>query len=157
MGLSLNELSGGGKSWSPSNIGDKIKGRIVSIERRQQTSMDDGSLLTWDDGSPRLMTVVTLQTDLRDDDDDDGQRNLYLKGGRNFEAAEGKGHSGEVALAEAAKKAGATSIEEGATLAFAMTGTAKPRTRGYQGAKLYTAQYEAPKQAVSTDDLFDDE
>ena len=156
MGLSLNEISGGGKSWSPQNIGDMITGTIVGVERKQQTSMDDGSLLTWDDGSPRMMTVVTLQTELRDDDDDDGVRALWLKGGKNFEAAEGKGHSGEVALAEAAKKAGANSIDEGAKLTFAHTGVAKAKTRGYQGAKLYTAKYEPPRQTVATDELFDD-
>ena len=156
MGLSLKEISGGGKSWSPQNVGDKITGKIVSVERKQQTSMDDGSLLTWDDGSPRMMTVVGIQTDLRDDDDDDGVRSLWLKGGKNFEAAEGKGHSGEVALAEAAKKAGSSSVDEGANLTFAMTGVAKAKTRGYQGAKLYTAKYEPPRQTVATDDLFDE-
>ena len=82
-------------------------------------------------------------------------RTLWLKGGKNFEPQTGSGRSGEVALAEAAKAAGASSIDEGATLQFAFTGIAKPTTRGYQGAKLYTAKYTPPVQSVATSDLFD--
>lgn len=154
-GLAIGEIAGGGKAWSPENIGDRISGEIILIERRQQRSFDGGTPLTWDDGSPRMLTYIELQTDLRESDDDDGVRALYLKGGKNFEPAEGKGHSGEVALVEAAKKAGLKSIEPGCTLTDVLTGIAKPTTRGYQGAKLYTMKLEAAKQSVALDD-FDD-
>ena len=153
--LALTDLEGGGKSWAPDSIGDKIVGKITSVKRVQQTDFSTGEPLTWSNGDPRMQTVVELQTDLRDSDDDDGVRTLWLKGGKNFEANEGTGRAGEVALAEAAKKAGAKSIDEGATLKFALTGFAKPTTRGYQPAKLYTAEYEAPTQSVSADDLWD--
>lgn len=156
MSLSLNELAGGSKAWSPETIGDKITGKIVSIKRVQQTDFTTGAPLTWSNGDPRMQTVVELQTDVRDSDDDDGIRTLWLKGGKNFEAATGAGQSGEVALAQAAKEAGANEIAEGATLQFAYTGDSKPTTRGYQPAKLYTARYTAPVQSVSADVLFDD-
>lgn len=155
MPLPLSEIGGGGKSWSPETIGDKISGRIRLVDRRAQRAFGGGEELTWDDGRPRLLTYIEIETDLRDDDDDDGVRALYCKGGRNFEAAEGSGTSLEVAVAEAVKAAGCNSIDEGGTLAVAHTGVAKPTTRGYQGAKLYRAQYKAPVTSVSADDLFD--
>jgi hypothetical protein len=151
--LSLNDLSGGSKSWAPENIGDKISGIITSVKRVQQTDFTTGAPLEWSDGSPRLQTVVELQTDDAINGDDDGIRAVWLKGGRNFEAAEGSGSSGEVALADAAKEAGATSIDEHAKLTIVMSGRSKPTTRGYQPAKLYTAQYKAPVASINLDDL----
>jgi hypothetical protein len=156
-GLDINEIAGGGKAWSPDEVGDKISGTITLVERRQQRSFDGGAPLTWDDGSPRMLTYVELETSLKDDADDDGVRALYLKGGRNFEAAVGSGASGEVALVEAAKKAGLSSIEAGCKLTVVHSGVAKPTTRGYQGAKLYTMKLEAAKSSVSVDDLFDND
>ncbi len=156
MGLELNEIEGGGKAFSFEEIGDRVDGIIRLIERRQQRSFDGGAPLTWDDGSPRLLTYVELETDLRDSDDDDGVRALYAKGGRNFEPAEGSGTSMEVAIAEAAKNAGLKSIDEGARLQVVFSGRAKPSTRGFQPAKLFTAKLEAPKASVSTEALFAD-
>jgi len=155
MSLDLNDLAGGSKSWKP-EMGEKISGKIATVKRVQQTDFSDGTPLTWSDGSPRMQTVVELQTDERNDDDDDGIRSIWLKGGKNFEPADGTGSSGEVALAEAAKSSGASSIEEGAKLTVVCSGVAKPTTRGYQPAKLYTMKYEAPKQSISVDAMFDD-
>lgn len=155
MPVSLDDLGGGGKSWQH-EVGDKISGTIVSVKRVQQTDFTTGEPLTWSNGDPRMQTVVELQTDNRDGDDDDGIRTLWLKGGKNYEAQTGSGQSGEVALAQAAKDAGAKSIEEGAKLQFACTGLAKPTTRGFQPARLYTAKYTAPISSVQADDLFDD-
>ena len=155
MPLSLSEIGGGGKSWSPENVGDKIAGRIRTVERRPQREFGGGADLTWDDGRPRLLTYIELETDLSESDDDDGVRAIYAKGGRNFEPATGTGTSMEIAIAEAVKNAGCTSIDEGGMLVIQHTGVAKPTTRGYQGAKLYRAQYKAPVQSVSSDDLFD--
>lgn len=155
MPLALSELGGGSKAWSADQVGDKIQGRIKLVERRQQRGLEGGGLLTWDDGSPKMITYIELETTLHDDDDDDGVRALYAKGGRNHEPASGTGTSMEVAIAEAVKATGASSIDEGGQLVVQHTGVAKPSTRGYQGAKLYRAQYVPPTTSVSTDDLFD--
>jgi len=154
MPVSLSDIGGGGKSWSPETIGDKIAGTIRLVERRPQREFGTGKDLMWDDGRPRLLTYIELDTELRDDDEDDGVRALYAKGGKNFEAAQGTGTSMEVAIAEAVRAAGEKAIEEGATLQVAFTGIAKPTTRGYQGANLFKAHYKAPVTSVSTDDLF---
>jgi len=155
-GLNINDLAGGSKSWKPENIGDQISGIITDAKRVQQTDFTSGDPLTWSDGSPRMQTVIELQTDERNDDDDDGVRSVWLKGGRNYEAAQGSGQSGEVALAEAAKEAKVETIEEGGKLTMRMTGFSKPTTRGYQPAKLYAAKYEAPKASLAASDLWDD-
>ena len=157
MSFNIGELEGsGGASWKPETIGDKITGTIVKVERVQQTDFTTGSPLEWSDGSPRMQTVVTLQTTLEENSDDDGVRSLWLKGGKNYEAAEGEGKSGEIALAQAAKDAGVTSIDEHGKLTFAFTGRSKPTTRGYQPARLYSAKYEAPVASISANDLWDD-
>ena len=157
MPVALNEMGGGGKSWSGAEIGDKIEGRIRLAERRQQTAFNSSERLTWDDGSPRMLTYLEIETSLRDDDDDEGVRAFYAKGGRNYEPAQGTGTSAEVAIAEAVKAAGATAIEEGGTIAIMLSGFAKPTTRGYQPANLYRCQYKAPVSSVSVDDLFSNE
>ena len=152
----INEIASGGKFWSPENLGDKISGIIKLVERRQQRNFTTGDPEVWSDGKPKMLTYIELETDRRESDDDDGVRALYCKGG-NFEVATGSGVALEKAIVEAVKAAGAASIDEGARLAVAHTGLAKPTTRGYQPAKLYTAQYEAPKASVAVSDLFSDD
>jgi hypothetical protein len=154
MSFDIGDLDGGSTSWKPENIGDKISGTIISIKRVQQTDFTSGEPLEWNDGSPRMQTVVDLQTSETVNGDDDGIRSLWLKGGKNYEAAEGKGRSGEVALAEAAKAANVTTIDEHATLEAIMSGRSKPTTRGYQPAKLYEMRYTPPVASVSADDLW---
>jgi hypothetical protein len=39
-----------------------------------------GEPLFWDDGKPRMQTVITLLTEHRDGPDDDGRRRVYAKG-----------------------------------------------------------------------------
>ena len=155
--VNISDLESGGKSWTPEELGDKISGKIILVERRQQRDFTTGEGLNWDDGSPRLLTYIELQTDERDPEieDDQGIRALYAKGG-NYDVAEGKGQAMEKAIVAAVKAAGAKSIDEGAKLTVAQTGRAKATVRGYQPARLYTAKYEAPTASVDVDDLFDD-
>lgn len=150
-------FGGGGHAAKFDDLGDTVEGEITNVELVQQTSIDDGSLLTWDDGSPRMQLVITLKTDDRDadDEDDEGIRRVYCKGGK-FEVDQGSGKALKEAVAEAVKKAGAKSIEEGATLKVGYTGIGKKKTRGHSAPKLYTAKYTAPTSKVSADDLWDD-
>src|ERR1700691_1395917 len=63
-------------------IGDKIQARVTGKELRQQSDFDAGRLLTWPDGRPKLQVVLTivLAPNQRDDGEDDGVRNLYVRG-----------------------------------------------------------------------------
>jgi hypothetical protein len=148
-------FGGGGKAAKFESIGDSVEGRIEDVVVSQQTSMEDNTPLTWPDGRPREQLVITLATDLREGDDDDGIRKLYAKGGK-YEAAEGTGTSMKDAIADAVKKAGARSIDEGGTLRVGHTGIGKKTNRGYSAPKLYRAVYTPPKASVGADDLFDE-
>lgn len=148
-------FGGGGRAAKFENIGDKVKGIITDVDVVQQTDMDTNQPLTWADGRPRMQLVVTLETGERVDDNDDGMRKVYAKGGR-YEVAEGTGTSMKDAIADAVKKAGSGSLDAGGTLVVAHTGLAKRTNRGFNPAKLYRAQYEAPVKTVSGADLFDD-
>lgn len=156
MPVALSDLGGGARAWSPENIGDKISGRITLAEQRQQRNLDTKQLEFWPDGQPKMLLYIELETDTHIDENDDGMRALYAKGGVNFEAAQGEGQAMSVAIAEAVKATGERQIEEGAQLAVAFTGLAKPTARGMNPAKLYRAQYKAPISSVSVNDLFDE-
>lgn len=150
-GLDIGDIAGGGKAAQFDEIGDKVSGKITLIERRQQRAFEDGAPLSWDDGTPRMLTYVELQTDERADDDDDGIRACWMKGG-NFEIAEGKGLSAEAALVAAAKEAKAKTIDEGGKLTVVFSGRGKPTVRGYQPSKLWVMRYEAPTSSIDVDD-----
>lgn len=81
MSSTLDDLlASGGKSFKFENPGDTVTGTIAAIDVRQATEFGTGKPLTWDDGRPQEQIVVTLQTDLAEDGDDDGKRNVYVKG-----------------------------------------------------------------------------
>jgi hypothetical protein len=126
-------------------IGDKHAGRILAMNERQQTDIN-GRLLAFDDGTPRMQWVITLETA----DGDNVQ--LYAKGG-NFKAAKGEGQSMLSAIGAAVRAAGATAVDVGGQLAVAYTGDSAAQP-GRFPAKLYTAQYQAPAAASVPLDLF---
>lgn len=131
-------LGGGGKTAKFENPGDTIKGTIAAPpELRQQTDIGTGAPATWDNGDPKMQLVVQLQTDLRDDAEDDGIRNLYVSGG--FKRA-----SLQKAVADAVRTAKAKGLEVGGTLAVRFTGEEPPSKKGFSPAKLYAAQYQPP-------------
>jgi hypothetical protein len=142
--------SGGAKSFPFASIGDSVEGTVVDAEVRQQTSME-GELLTWADGKPRMQVVITLQTELRDDESDDGLRTIYAKGGK-FDIGRGEGTSMRDAIAEAVK---GQKLEEGDSLVVVHSGMGVAK-RGYQAPKLYTAGFRKAKVGISADALFSD-
>lgn len=148
-------FEGGAKAFQWGETpGTICRGTIESAELRQQTSLDDNKPLTWDDGRPRMMLVITLQTADRDDEDDTGVRAIYAKGGR-FEVASGEGQSIRDAIADAVKAAGARSIDPGDELAVGFTGRGKAK-RGYTAPKLYAANFKKATASVAASDLFGD-
>lgn len=138
-------MGGGGKSARFDNIGDTITGKVISTEVRQQTDISDGKPLTWDDGSPRMQLVVTLQTDAKDDAEDDGQRAVYVKGSK----APGS-KSMHDAVRSAVQAARAKGLEPGGTLTVTFVGEEPSKTRGFSARKLWQAEYRAPDHAAAT-------
>ena len=105
-------LTGGGsKSAKFDTVGDTITGRVVKTQVSQQTKMGDGTPLTWDNGDPRMQLVVTLQTALREEADDDGLRNVYVKGSKKAGS-----RSLHDAVRAAVEGSGAKGLEPGGTL-----------------------------------------
>ena len=148
-------FGGGGKAFRFENIGDTVEGSITDVVVSQQTDLETNAPLTWPDGSPRKQLVISLQTSLKEDDNDDGIRRCFAKGGR-FEAQEGTGTSMKDAIADAVRKAGARSLDEGGILKIGHTGLAKRTNRGFSPAKLYRATYTAPTKSVAASDLWDE-
>lgn len=149
---------GGGKAAKFEKLGDQVSGVITDARVTQQTSLEDNTPLTWQDGSPRMQLVVTLATDLREGDDDDGTRKIYAKGGK-YEVASGSGTSMKEAIADAMKRAGngtPAKLVEGGKLTVAFTGEGKRTNRAYSPPKLYKAKYEPPVATVEVEDLWDE-
>lgn len=144
--------AGGAKPFAFDNIGDSVTGVILSSVIRQQTDMQTKMPAFWDDGKPKNMLAVTIQTELQDDDDDDGTRNVYFTGG-NYTAASGTGTSRLTALKDALRKAKLKAPEDGDILTMTFTGMGKPSNKGFSAPKLFTVEYTKAPSNVSLDDL----
>lgn len=138
-------MGGGTTSAKFETIGDRVSGEILSVEVTQQTDLD-GNPKFWDNGKPMEQLVVVLQTDERNDEEDDGRRAVYLKGSN-------KHASSRKAAADAVKEAGAKSLEVGGTFALAYIGDGEPTKRGFSAPKLYQAAYKPPVAGVDLGDL----
>lgn len=75
-------LAGGGKSFKFENPGDTVTGVVKAVQVRQARDFDTGKPSFWDDGQPQEQIAISLATDMRDpaDPQDDGERNIYIKG-----------------------------------------------------------------------------
>ena len=60
-------------------IGESVTGVIAEATVRQVNDFTTGKPKFWDDGNPVNQVVVSIDTDLRDDADDTGERTLYIK------------------------------------------------------------------------------
>ena len=158
MGIGQEDLQSGVKWWGGRGIGvgDQISGIVVSANKEQQRDFDSGDLLEWDNGDPRMESVIVLSDTGEVDpeaDNDDGTRALHLRGG-NYEVDEGSGVAGEKALLEAINKSGIR-CDEGVKLTAKITGMAKVTGRGRNAAKLWTIKMEKPAAGIGEADLFD--
>lgn len=153
MSDDINEflMGGGGKAFEFGAFGDTVTGDIVDMKKRQQTDFQTGAPAFWNDGNPKMMLVVTLQTDIQEDEGDEGLRNVFLRGG-NYTALKGKGTASLVAVKDAVKKSGKP-IEIGGRLTLQFSGEGAAPAKGMNPSKLYTALYQPPSYSVELDDL----
>lgn len=130
-------------------IGDRVRGTILDVDRRQDTDFTTREPSYWPDGREKMVTVVALEVDGE-------RRTLYARGG-NYNVGEGSGVALERAIVDAVVKAtGGTRIAAGGELVIERTGTAEPTQRGYRPAALYTAAYAAPVKSADLGDLLSD-
>lgn len=73
-------LSGGGATAKFEAPGETYAGEVVDIAVRQVNDYDSGKPAFWDDGNPQEQIVVTIATADSNGPDDDGHRNVYIKG-----------------------------------------------------------------------------
>lgn len=73
-------LAGGSKSafTSDSLPGDAITGAVVSVDYKQVNDFNTGEPAYFPSGDPKMQFVIVIQTDQRDDEDDDGRRTIYI-------------------------------------------------------------------------------
>jgi hypothetical protein len=125
-------MGGGAKSFPFDNPGDTVTGKILSIKKRQQTDMKTGEPKVWANGDPRWMYTITLQTDLREDEFDDGQRTINVK------------WKSQRAVQDAVRAAGGKKPEIGGLLSlkYVRDGAAE---RGQVPPKEWAAMYRLPE------------
>lgn len=138
--------SGGIPSAGFENIGDYWSGQIVRMEKLQQRDFETGEAQTWDDGSPKFMLHIDIQTEVRNPDimGDDGIRRLFVRGNM-------------LSAVRGAMRAANAKLLPGGTLRVEYARNGDQKKKGFQPAKLYTAIYAPPTrdtlQSVSVDDL----
>lgn len=80
MSTSLDDLLvGGNKSAKFPTVGTTYSGKVTSVETRQATNFDTGKPEFWDDGTPKMQAVISVQTTERENAEDDGVRSIYIK------------------------------------------------------------------------------
>jgi hypothetical protein len=81
VGIIAEALKGGGSflKWAETP-GTTYTGVITDVTLRQARKFESTELDFWDDMSPKMQVVLTLQTEYRDDSnaDDDGQRQVAI-------------------------------------------------------------------------------
>jgi hypothetical protein len=112
-------------------IGDSIEGIVTDAVISNQTDID-GNLRTFDSGEVRTQLVVTLQTALAEDEDDDGQRKVYVK---SFMV---KPFRNEM------KRNKVRGVRPGGHLTVTYTGDGDVVKKGYTAPKLYSVASVAP-------------
>lgn len=133
-------MGGGGNksvSFGPQGAapGAYIEGTVVEEPRMApDTNYATGAVETWPDGRVKEHPVITLQTQVREDPDDDGVRDLHVKVSKQQ-----GGMSKEIA--DSVKKAGGQFVEVGAWLRVDYTAVVQT-SKGQ--ARAYAAQYRRP-------------
>lgn len=144
--------AGGGKSLKFPEVGTVGEGTIISADVRQARDID-GNAKTWENGDPVNELQIKVQTEQRDDDEDDGVRTWYCSGGKG-EADDGKGLSAIEAVKAALADAKLKEIPLGGTIKVRFSGTRKPSKRGFNPAKRYQVKFgAAPESTVAAEDF----
>lgn len=78
------DLGGGGQSFPFDRIGDEVEGHITDVVTRQGNHIVTNEPEWWDkeETRPKMITIVTLQTAIRDNPKDSGLRSITLSGSK---------------------------------------------------------------------------
>lgn len=129
----------GGKGLKFPTPGTSYTGRVTSEPvEQQQTKFGTDIPDTWPNGDPKMQILVNLDTDLREDADDDGARTLYVASNKMKQA-----------IFAAITAAGVDDIRVGGTLTVTYTGNDPASKNPANPAKLYSASYVPPQSAFA--------
>jgi hypothetical protein len=137
-------MGSGARSAKFANFGDKVSGVIMSLKTQQQRDMK-GNPKTYEDGNPMMQVVITVLTDLVEDDEDDSLRAIYAKGQMLN------------AIRTAVVRAGAKGIADGGKIVVRYDSDKEASQKGFNPAKQYSARYEPPVQTMELPPAQDDE
>ncbi|OIU88633.1 hypothetical protein [Microbacterium sp. AR7-10] len=127
--MSLFDSSSKGVKFT--NVGDSITGTVVgATTERQQTKFGTQEPDFWPNGDPKMQILVNLQTTLREDGNDDGERTLYVAS-KNMKKA----------IGDAIRASGASDVAAGGQLTVTFIGNDPNSKNPANPAKLYQAQY----------------
>lgn len=110
-------------------IGTTHVGTIRHLEARQQRDFDKGEPLTWDDGSPRMELIITIDTG-------DGDGRLFMKG------------SMLGALRDEVRRQGLKRPEVGGKIAVKYSHDGEAKNPKLSPPKMYQIAYEPPTVAA---------
>ena len=135
-------LSGGVPGASFENVGDSWTGTVVDFQKVQQTDYDTGVPVTWDDGTPKMMLHVDIQTEVRDPEivGDDGVRRLYVRGNMLTKFKSGL-------------RAAKMRMDRGVQVTVTFSGNGEPPKKGMNPPKLYEVTFQPGPTGVDADDL----
>lgn len=124
----------GGKGLKFPTPGTSYTG-IVNAEPYEEQQKEYGSdrPATYPNGDPKMQILVNLDTQLREEADDDGRRTLYVTSAKMKRA-----------IFDAISAAGVDDIKVGGTLTITYTGNDPQSKNPANPAKLYSASYVAP-------------
>lgn len=134
---------GGAKSANLDQQGVFVGGRIVATPKAYQVREYDpntpggGAPKFFPSGDPIMGIVVDVQTDQRDDSEDNGVRRLYLEKKRQLDA-----------VRDAVRTTGAPGLSIGGELYIAWTGYAQDGKNPVNPPKSYQASYKTPAVAI---------
>lgn len=112
-------------------IGAAIDGTIIDVATGDQRD-PNGDVRRFANGEVRRQVILTLDTKLRDDEDDDGRRRLFVKGQMMK------------AFREAIKKADAPGPRPGGRVKVTYSADGDQATPGLSKPKVFTVTYKAP-------------
>lgn len=128
-------MRGGNPSVKFPVLGSTIIGMVTKpIRVADVTDPATGEVKRWNNGDPKKQVIIELQTELRESEDDGGERTLWAKGQM------------VPAIRDAVQRAGAKGIMPGGVLQVTWASEQASSQRGLQPQKIYSAQYWPPEQ-----------
>lgn len=136
------DLGGGGESFQFDRVNDEVEGFITDMDTRQGTNMQTNEPDWWDKEQTRpvMLTLITLQTTLREGSKDTGLRTVTLAGSKkpNPDGTKSRMCAARTAVLAAT---GGTAMEPGAWFKMRFVAEGARTKPGFNPPKYFEAWY----------------